>query len=150
MESHTVLLVDDEPSNLKMMERQLKSVFRTLTASSGEEALEILRSEEVSMLISDQRMPGMSGTELLRDARLMKPDIICLLVTASKDTSTFIDAMMNSGAIGVISKPWDPARFMETVRDAVKRYENRVMTKQSISKLRGAIDALDKIAHSKA
>jgi len=149
MESHVVLLVDDEPTNLLMMERQLKSIFRTLTASSGEEALEILRREEVSMLITDQRMPGMTGTELLRNARLIYPDIICLLVTASKDTSTFIDAMMNSGAIGVISKPWDPARFIETVRDAVRRYESRLMTTQSITKLRGAIDALDKIANSK-
>jgi DNA-binding NtrC family response regulator len=149
MESHTVLLVDDEPTNLMMMERQLKDVFRTLTASSGEEALGILRREEVSMLITDQRMPGMSGTELLRNARLVDPDIICLLVTASKDTSTFIDAMMNSGAIGVISKPWNPAGFMETVRDAVKRYERRVMTKRSCNKLKGAIDALDKIANSR-
>jgi response regulator RpfG family c-di-GMP phosphodiesterase len=150
MESHTVLLVDDEPTNLMMMEKQLKSIFRTLTASSGEEALEILQREEVSMLITDQRMPGMTGTELLRHARLIDPDIICLLVTASKDTSTFIDAMINSGAIGVISKPWNPAGFMETVRDAVKKYEHRAMTKNSITKLRGAIDALDKIAHSKA
>ena len=148
MESHTVLLVDDEPTNLKMMERQLTSIFRTITASSGEEALEILQREEVSMLITDQRMPGMSGTELLRKARRIDADIICLLVTSSKDTSTFIDAMLNSGAIGVINKPWSPAGFMETVRDAMKRYENRIMTKKSINKLRGAIDALDKIAHS--
>ena len=101
------------------------------------------------MLITDQRMPGMIGTELLRHAHQIDPDIICLLVTARKDTSTFIDAMINSGAIGVISKPWDPAGFMETVRDAVKRYEDRAMTKQSIDKLKTAIDALDKIAHSK-
>jgi two-component system response regulator HupR/HoxA len=149
MECHTVLLVDDEPTNLMMMERQLKDVFRTLTASSGEEALAILRREEVTMLISDQRMPGMSGTDLLRQARRHDPDIICLLVTASRDASTFIEAMMKSGAIGVISKPWNPAGFMETVRDAVKRYETRAMSKQSFNKLRGAIDALDKIAHSK-
>lgn len=81
MENHTVLLVDDEPTNLKMMERQLKGIFRTTSASSGEDALEILQREEVSMLITDQRMPGMTGTELLRKARLIDPDIICLLVT---------------------------------------------------------------------
>jgi response regulator RpfG family c-di-GMP phosphodiesterase len=148
MQNHTVLLVDDEPTNLKMMERQLMNIFRTVTVSSGEEALEVLKCEEVSMLITDQRMSGMSGTELVRRVRLNDPDIICLLVTSSRDTSTFIDAMINSGAVGVINKPWNPAGFMETVLDAIKRYENRLVTKRSLKKLKGAIDALDKIAHS--
>jgi DNA-binding NtrC family response regulator len=149
MESHTILLVDDEPTNLKLMERLVKGSFRTIMASSGEEALQILQREGVAMLISDQRMPGMSGTELLRKARILDPDIICLLVTAAKDIPTFVDAMINCGAIGVIHKPWDPDVFMETIRDAIKKYETRLTNKQALDKLKGAIDALDKIANSK-
>jgi DNA-binding NtrC family response regulator len=147
MENHTVLLVDDEPTNLKLMERLVKGSFRTITASSGEEALEILRREEISMLITDQRMPGMSGTELLREARAIDPNIICLLVTASKDTTTFIDAI-KSNAIGVIHKPWNPLKFKETIQDSIKRYEHRLKTKQTINKLKGAIDTFNNIAHS--
>jgi DNA-binding NtrC family response regulator len=149
MENHTVLIVDDEPTNLKLMDRLVKGSFRTITASSGEEALEILEREEISMLITDQRMPGMSGTELLRKARLIDPYMICLLMTANRDTSTFIDAMVNSGAIDVINKPWNPVRVMEAIRGAIEKYENRSKTRQSISKLKGAIDAFDKIANPK-
>ena len=147
-ERHSVLLVDDEPTNLKLMGRLVKGSFRTLTASSGEEALEILQREEVSILVTDQRMPGMSGTDLLRIARLKDPDMICLLVTASMDSTTLIDAIINSDAIGVIHKPWNPLKFMETIQEAIKKYESRLKTKQSISRLKGAIDAFNKIAHA--
>jgi two-component system, sensor histidine kinase and response regulator len=149
MEDHTILLVDDEPTNLKLMERLVKASFRTITATSGEQALEILQRENISMLISDQRMPGISGTELLRKARIIDPDIICLLVTAAKDIPTFIEAMVHSGAIGVIHKPWNPNEFMETIRDSIRKYQSRLTNKQSLDKLKGAIDALDKIVHSK-
>ena len=146
MDSHLVLIVDDEATNLKLVERLVKGRFRTLTATSGEAALEILQHEEVSVLITDQCMPGMSGTELLSKAHLTKPDTICLLMTASNDTTVFIDAMLKSGAIGVINKPWDPARLMETIRGGVEKYENNMKNKNSINRLRGAIASLDHIS----
>jgi DNA-binding NtrC family response regulator len=149
MENHTILLVDDEPTNLKLMERAIKNSFKTITVSSGEEALEVLQREDVSILITDQRMPGLSGTELLRKARSMDANMICLLVTASNDMPTYIDAMINSGAIGVIHKPWNAVKFKETIQEAIKKYESRLKTNQSINKLKRAINAFDKIANSK-
>jgi DNA-binding NtrC family response regulator len=149
MEGHTVLIVDDETTNLKLMDRLVKQSFRTLTAGSGEEALEILQREEISMLITDQCMSGISGTELLRKARLTNPDMICLLMTASNDRATFADAMVNSGAIGVINKPWEPAKVLGIIRDALEKYEKALKSKQSLNKLKQAIDAFDKIAHEK-
>jgi DNA-binding NtrC family response regulator len=146
MESHIVLIVDDETTNLKLVDRLVKGSFRTLTASSGEEALQVLQREEVSVLITDQCMPGMSGTELLREVHLIKPDIICLLMTASNDTTVFIDAMMQSGAVGVINKPWEPAKLMEAIRDGVEKYETNMKNKQSINRLKGAIASLDNIS----
>jgi hypothetical protein len=56
--------------------------------------------------------------------------------------------MINSSAVGVINKPWNPDGFVETIRDAIRKYENRLTAKQSINKLKGAINTLDKIAHS--
>jgi DNA-binding NtrC family response regulator len=149
MEGHTVLIVDDESTNLKLMDRLVKQSFKTITATSGEEALEIIQREAISMLITDQCMSGMSGTELLREARFTNPDMICLLMTASNDRATFVDAMVNSGAIGVINKPWDPAKVMETIRNAIERYENCLKSKQSLNKLKQAIHAFDKIAQEK-
>jgi response regulator RpfG family c-di-GMP phosphodiesterase len=149
MENHTVLIVDDESTNLKLMDRLVKQSFRTITAASGEEALEILQREEVSMLITDQCMPGISGTELHRKAILINPDMICLLMTASYDKSALIDAMVNSGAVGVINKPWDPVKVMEVITDAIEKYEYRLKSKQSFNKLKRAIDAFDRVANEK-
>ncbi len=149
MENNSILIVDDEPTNLKMMERLLKGTFRTFIASSGAEALDILQRERVSILITDQRMPGMTGTELLRTARHLDPDMIFLLMTVNRDATTFIDAMVNSGAIGVITKPWEPDNVLSTINDAVEKYEARRNATLSRTKLKGAIDAFDKIAHSK-
>jgi DNA-binding NtrC family response regulator len=146
IENHTVLIVDDEPTNLKLMDRLVKGSFRTITASSGEEAVQILQREEISILITDQCMPGISGTELLREARFMKPDIICLLMTASKDTTVFIEAMIQSGAIGVINKPWDQVKVMRTIHDGIEKYEARMKNTQSINRLKGAIASLDHIS----
>jgi DNA-binding NtrC family response regulator len=148
MESHIVLIVDDESTNLKLVDRLVKGSFRTLTATSGEEALQVLQREEVAILITDQCMPGMSGTDLLRKAHLLKPDIICLLMTASNDTSAFSDAMMQSGAIGVINKPWNPAKLMETIWDGVEKYETNMKNKESINRLKGAIASLDNISRT--
>jgi DNA-binding NtrC family response regulator len=148
-ESHTVLIVDDETTNLKLMDRLVKRSFKTITAGSGEEALEILQREAVSILITDQCMPGISGTELVRKACLTNPDMICLLMTASHDTSALIDAMVNAGAIGVINKPWDPAKVMEVIMGAIEKYEYRLKSRQSFNKLKRAIDAFDRVAHEK-
>src|ERR1051326_5530516 len=106
--SHTILIVDDDPLNLKMLERLLQRQFKIRTADGGEAALAILKQEQVSLIITDQQMPGMMGTELLRQSRAMNPDIVCLLMTANKDFETTVDATMKSKALRVINKPWKP------------------------------------------
>src|SRR6185295_17374266 len=72
-QTHTILVVDDEPSSLLLLERVLRPLYKVITAGSGEVALEVLKTEEISLLITDQRMPGISGTELLRESQLLRP-----------------------------------------------------------------------------
>src|ERR671933_313359 len=103
---HTILVVDDEPANLRMMERLLRGRYRVLTAAGGREALEILRGERVSLLLTDERMPGMSGIELLRESRRLDPDIAKMIVTANTDNQTFMNAINEARASRVIHKPW--------------------------------------------
>src|SRR6185369_9049985 len=95
---HTILAVDDEPINLRMLERLLRDHYRVITASSGEEALEKLKQEEVSLILTDQRMPTMLGTDFLRFTRQTHPDVVRMVVTATNDMETFIDAIKNAGA----------------------------------------------------
>lgn len=143
-ESHTILVVDDEPAIVRMLERLLRREFRVLTASSGKEALEILRREKVSMIITDQRMPGMTGTELLRESRAIDPDIVRIVITANNDADTFIAATKDSGAIKVIGKPWDPDKVLETVRAALEKYELFMENKRAINEMKQVTRDLSK------
>ena len=143
-QSHTILIVDDEPVNLMMLERVLKQKFEVISAKSGQEAVRILSRQPVSLLITDQRMPGMTGTELLRKSRAVNPDMICMLLTAETDSGTFIDAVVKSGAIRVINKPWNPDRLMEAVEASLEKYESRCETKEAINQLKKVNQQLDK------
>ena len=144
-QKHTILAVDDEPINLRMLDRLLRKHYRVLTATSGEEALRILNREPVSLIMTDQRMPGMLGTELLRKSRASNPDMVRIVVTATNDSDTFIDAIKNSGAIRVISKPWDPDKILQIVQEALAKYERRLENKEALSRLRQANEDLNKI-----
>lgn len=142
---HVLLLVDDEPVNLMMLKHALHGKFNVRTASSGTEALEILRGEAVSLLITDQRMPGMTGTELLRQSRKLYPEIICLLLTAEKDVDTLISAIAESGAMRVINKPWNPEEIVLSIEAALEQYENMRKKKQVMDQLTRANQVLNRI-----
>ncbi len=146
---HTILAVDDEPANLRLLERLLRRNYKVVTATNGEEALGILRRSKVSLIITDQRMPGMSGTELLRKSRTLDPDMVRMVVTANNDADTFIDAIKNSGAIRVINKPWDPDKVLELVGSALEKYEVLVGNKQAISQLKQANANLGKAVNKR-
>jgi thioredoxin reductase (NADPH) len=112
-----ILAVDDEPAVLAAIARDLRTGFgerfRILRASSGAEALETLtelrrRGEPVALLVADQRMPGLSGTEYLKQARQLAPDAKRVLLTAYADTEAAISAINEVALDYYLLKPWDP------------------------------------------
>jgi response regulator RpfG family c-di-GMP phosphodiesterase len=115
------------------MERLLRRYYNVLTAKDGPEAIEILKSAEVSLLMSDQRMPGMTGIELLRESRAINPDVVSMLVTANTDNDTLLEAINDAGAVRVIHKPWDPERVLQFVREALAQRETLIACKQTNS-----------------
>jgi len=97
--------------------------FEVLTASSGEEGLALLQeTANVGLIISDQRMPGMNGAEFLSRSRELVPDAMRILLTGYSDISATIEAINIGGAYRYISKPWDDAELVRTIRDAVDQY----------------------------
>jgi DNA-binding NtrC family response regulator len=144
---HLVLIVDDEPINLMMLQKVLRTKFIVKTAGSGQEALAILKREVVSLLITDQRMPGMTGTDLMRQSRLIVPDMFCILMTAESDMDTLMNAIVESGAIRVINKPWDAAKILIQVEDALEKYEAARKKKEVIDQLRRANQVLERITN---
>src|SRR3954468_7668111 len=112
-----ILAVDDEPAVLAAVARDLRRGFgehyRVLRAGSGAEALELLRQvrtrgEQVALLIADQRMPGVSGTDYLVEARKLVPDAKRVLLTAYADTEAAIQAINEVDLDYYLLKPWDP------------------------------------------
>jgi signal transduction histidine kinase len=117
-----VLYVDDDTSNLVVFETGLKGELPVLTARSGAEALEVLRHQEVAVLLTDQRMPGMSGVELIEKVRAEYPDTIRMLVTAYSDIEAAIGAI-NRGQVHLyLRKPWEPVELKLTLTQARERY----------------------------
>ncbi len=131
-ERATVLVVDDETSNLESLQRIFrKEGWEVQTATSGEEALDLLRSEKVNIVVTDLLMPGgMSGTDLLRAARTVAPEAEVVLMTAHGSVETAVEAM-KEGAYDFVTKPLKRMSIVKTVRQALDRQalvlENRAL-----------------------
>ena len=118
--AHTLLLVDDDPAILSLMNRMLcHEGFRILTAESGEQALNLLASNSVGVVIADQRMPNMSGVELLSRVRGLYPDTVRMVMSAQVDVDTVTEAINQGAVYRVLAKPWDDAVLRATVKDAL-------------------------------
>lgn len=136
---HTVLLVDDEESNLNVMKRLLEKSCNVLVAQSGESALHILEQhsdEFFSMIISDQRMPNMTGVELFKQTIVSHPNILRLIVSGYADLNAVINAINSAHIYQFISKPFEPADFLVTVKQALKTYEKQQESNAIIEKLK--------------
>ena len=122
MEQSTVLIVDDEWRVLDALEAILAAEFRVLRADGGEAALRLLEAEEVAVIVTDYRMPGMSGVELLRRSQDLAPDTIRIVLTAYTDVDSLMDAINMGRIYHFVSKPWNPSDLLIVVRRAAERY----------------------------
>ncbi len=117
-ESPRILIVDDDPGQRSLLDSFLRSQgFETVVADSGERALELLRTGKFDMMISDVRMPGLTGLETLRLARKEHATLPVLLVTAYTDVRDAVGAMRD-GAVNYLSKPIDLDELLASVRQA--------------------------------
>ena len=119
---HPILVVDDEVENLRVFELSFRREFTILKAESGEAALEILNREPVSVIVSDHRMPGMSGTEFLAHARDLAPETVRILLTAYGDAETLGQAINDGSIYRYVAKPWDPDELRVTLRRAIEHF----------------------------
>jgi signal transduction histidine kinase len=140
--------VDDEMDNVEALERLFRKKFRVLKATSGPAALKILQQEpEVCLIISDQRMPEMTGVDLLARTLTTHPDATRILLTGYTDIESVISAI-NSGQIyRYLTKPWDPVDLVATVESGVERYRFQHELKiknQALEKAVRELQSLDK------
>jgi two-component system response regulator HupR/HoxA len=117
-----VLIVDDEARVLDALEAILAVDFRILRAGSGEEALAVLAREEVAVIVTDQRMPGMTGVELLCRSQAVAPEALRIVLTAYTDVDSLMEAVNAGHIYYFLAKPWEPKELALVVRRAAERY----------------------------
>ncbi|MBI5591379.1 MAG: response regulator [Deltaproteobacteria bacterium] len=123
---HFILLVDDEQSITRSIQRLFrKEKYQILTAASGQEGLDVLAAldQPVSLIISDQRMPGMTGAQFLEKARALAPDAIRFLLTGYSDVKDILDAVNKGEIHRYLTKPWNDDDLLLQVRSALEAYE---------------------------
>jgi response regulator RpfG family c-di-GMP phosphodiesterase len=132
-----ILFVDDEANVLRSLKRLFMSEdYEVLTALSGGEGLAILKKIEVPVIVSDQRMPLMTGAEFLEKSRQLSPDAIRIILTGYADAEAAIGAINRGGAYRYVSKPWNDSDLLLIIKDAFEKYrlvrENQYLTELTI------------------
>ncbi len=118
-----ILIVDDEAANLRALERLFRKNHHVLTAQSGDEALALLEQHDVALLITDQRMPVMTGIELLQKTVPLRPHMVRILLTGYTDVSTLIEAINCGHVYKYVTKPWNNDDLCVTVSRALEHFE---------------------------
>jgi putative nucleotidyltransferase with HDIG domain len=121
--THKLMIVDDEPANLRLLERLFRSHYKVVTAGSGEEALRLLEQHDVALLITDQRMPGMTGIELLKRTAAFRPHMVRMILTGYTDVTALVEAINCGQVYKYVTKPWDNDELRLTVGRALEHYE---------------------------
>jgi DNA-binding NtrC family response regulator len=120
---HPILLVDDEPEILFSLTGLLRREFELFTAEDGQKALEILRDHPIHVIMTDQRMPHMTGVELMGRVKTEYPDAIRIIFTGYADIKAVIDAINRGALFRYITKPWDPDELIALLHEAAASYD---------------------------
>ncbi|HTH50388.1 MAG TPA: HD domain-containing phosphohydrolase [Pyrinomonadaceae bacterium] len=121
--SYKILIVDDEPANLRVIERLLSPHYDVFTAENGAAGLAVLTAHDIALIISDQRMPGMAGVEFLKRAAEMRSATVRMILTGYTDIDALVESI-NSGVVyRYLTKPWSNADLLQTVNRAIEHFE---------------------------
>lgn len=121
--SYKILIVDDEPANLRTLARLFRDQYQVMTAGSGAEALQLLSQHDVALLITDQRMPGMTGIELLKNTVPLRPRMVRMILTGYTDVDALVEAINCGEVYRYVTKPWNNDELRLTVKRALEHFE---------------------------
>ncbi|MBK8337217.1 MAG: response regulator [Sterolibacteriaceae bacterium] len=116
----TVLFVDDEPHIVNLLKMMFRADYEVMSATSGEGALDIVQTRKVHVIVSDQRMPGMLGTELLAQVRKLSPGTMRILLTGYSDLAAMVGSINEGEIYRFVNKPWNNDEMRALVREAAE------------------------------
>ncbi|WP_296269831.1 response regulator [Pseudomonas sp. UBA6323] len=128
-----IMFVDDEERILRSLALQFRRHYEVLTESDPLRALQRLREEQIHVLVSDQRMPQMSGAQLLAEAREIAPNTLRILLTGYSDLDAAVEALNNGGIFRYLTKPWDQQEMAFTLRQAAELAMRQAQPLQTVA-----------------
>ena len=146
---YKIMIVDDEPVNLRTLERLFRRDYQLVTAQSGAEALTLLQHHDVALLISDQRMPEMTGIELMKNTVTLRPQMAKILLTGYTDVSALIEAINCGLVYRYLTKPWNNDELRVEVSRALEHYEmmkSRHLLGMENQRLRARLNEISELA----
>ncbi len=146
MAKGTIMLVDDEEYVINSLRRSLRREgYRIIGYVDAKQALEDLKEENVDVIISDQRMPGMSGMDFLIEVRKRHPDIIRILLTGHADMEVAISAINEGKLYRFLTKPWNDEELKVTILNALRLRNLAVENKRLLGKVKGQQDYIQSL-----
>ncbi len=145
----SVLIVDDETDNLEALRRLLRRDFEVTTTSSGVEALKLLRTQEFAVIVSDQRMPEITGVDLLEKAKTLCPETSRILLTGYTEVESIVGAINRGNIYRYVAKPWDPDDLRITLQQAAEAYRLKKDLEVKNRDLQSALDQLTVLDRAK-
>ncbi|WP_413288894.1 response regulator [Bdellovibrio sp. HCB337] len=151
MAKHTILCVDDELDNVEALERLFRKHYTVLKATSGAEGLRVLdENPGVALIISDQRMPMMTGVEFLEKTQRSHPEALRILLTGYTDIESVIQAVNQGQIYRYLTKPWDSVDLLNTVSQAIQKFDISKELKKKNIELAKALNELKSLDKAKS
>ncbi|ETR70865.1 MAG: multi-sensor hybrid histidine kinase [Candidatus Magnetoglobus multicellularis str. Araruama] len=138
-----LLIVDDEINVVKTLKRTFRKDYEVFTAASADKAIEVLAKNPVHVIISDQRMPGLTGTEFFSHIRSDYPDVVRMILTGYADIEAVIESINHGNVFRYISKPWDPDEMVSIVRQAFEYHSLLEKNRKLVKDLKAANEHLE-------
>ena len=145
----TVLYVDDEENNLVSFKANFRLKYKVYTAISGAEAIKIIKENPIDIIITDQRMPEMTGVELLEEIIKIDPDPMRILLTGYTDMGAVIEAVNKGKIFHYLNKPWSEEELDETIQRAYEINAERKKILETYSKLEISNEQLEFLLRQK-
>jgi CheY-like chemotaxis protein len=141
MDTYSMLIVDDEVINLSALKRTFRGQYSIFSATNGEDALSLMEQNDITIIIADNRMPGITGIQLLEMFARKYPDTIRIILTAYADVDQqlLMDAVSMGYVHSYITKPWEPEEMQVVVREGIESYEDSQMQRARKKKRIGEI-----------
>lgn len=144
-----ILYVDDEVNNLQSFKANFRREFKVFIAESGAEGLEIFKKEDINIVLTDQRMPEMTGIEFLVEVQKINPEPIRILITGYSDINAVIDAINRGQVYRYMNKPWQNEEIIVTMKTAHEVFTLRRKNRELMDELKKANEQLEFLLRQK-